>query len=66
MCNIEYPYFNIAYKDGVLFTKWGPCFCPSDESWECPACKNAEDLEAQGLDYDEEYEKAAQEKEDRK
>jgi hypothetical protein len=48
----------IAMREGVLFTKWGPCFCPIGVQGECAACKNAEAIEAAGLDYFTECENA--------
>ena len=54
--NIEYPYLEIAKKDGVLGTVWGPCLggvppgpCP------CPPCRFSDELELRGLDYVDEW-----------
>lgn len=38
--------------------KWGPCFCPVLIGETCPSCANAKRIEAAGLDWQAEYEKA--------
>ena len=49
---------HIAAIDGLLYTKWGPCFCKApEEKQDCSACANANEIESQGLDYEEEYQK---------
>ena len=48
----------IANEEGVLFTKWGPCFCDPGKEGECVACRHAQAIEDAGLDYNEEYDKA--------
>ena len=51
-------YLNIAWHDGSLGTIWGPCLDGSKDPCECKACKNANRIEAEGLDFSAEYEKA--------
>lgn len=54
-------FIEIASKEGSMYTKWGPCFCHEGAGHEvdpCIACQNANEIEAGGLDYDEEYQKA--------
>jgi hypothetical protein len=48
----------IAYQEGSLGTKWGPCICEAPGDGTCVACTHADSLERQGLDYEEEFEKA--------
>lgn len=39
---------------------WGPCFCQGLSGETCPSCANAARLEAAGLDWEDEYERAIQ------
>ncbi len=52
----------IASKDGVMYTIWGPCFCNemsgSHIGEVCISCANADDIESKGKDWDEEKKKA--------
>lgn len=48
----------IAYEEGVLFSKWGPCSDGSYDPCQCKQCKWADKLESEGKDYSEEYDKA--------
>jgi hypothetical protein len=50
---------HIAYEDGVLFSVWGPCSCSSTDDY-CIQCQHIDKLEAEGKDYEEEYQKAIQ------
>ena len=57
-------YDHIAHKNGELFTAWGPCFCdPGGVGPRCAACRNADRIEAAGLDWEEEYQKHCQDRE---
>jgi hypothetical protein len=40
--------------------QWGPCFCQALDGEQCPSCANAKRIEAAGLDWQAEYEKAIQ------
>ena len=54
-------YDHISYFDGSLGTIWGPCMgsCQGGTAGcDCPPCKNANGIEAEGKEYGEEYEKA--------
>ena len=53
-------YDYIAYKDGSLFTIWGPCTGDGtqEEQCDCPQSQHADKLEAEGKDFNEEYDKA--------
>ena len=58
-------YEYIAAVEGVLYTKWGPCFCSEkerDNGDYCISCLNANEIEASGKDWDDEYEKARKER----
>lgn len=48
----------IALREGSLFSIWGPCTDGSKLECDCPQCEHANKLEAEGKDWDEEYEKA--------
>lgn len=48
-------FLDIATKDGTAYTEFGPCFCTKDEY--CISCKKADEIEAAGLDWDEEHQK---------
>ena len=48
----------IAAKEGSLGSVWGPCTDGSKLECECPQCIHANKLEAEGKDWDTEYEKA--------
>jgi hypothetical protein len=39
---------------------WGPCFCQGLGGETCPSCANAARLDAAGLDWEGEYERAVQ------
>lgn len=56
----------IAAFDGSGGTIWGPCTDGSKMECDCPQCENANRIEAAGLDWDEEYRKAASRDFDRK
>ena len=38
--------------------QWGPCFCQALAGERCPSCVNAQRIEAAGLEWVTEYEKA--------
>jgi len=38
--------------------QWGPCFCQALAGETCPSCNHAEHLDAAGLDWETEYERA--------
>lgn len=59
-------FYVIAYNDGSLGTIWGPCTDGSKLTCDCPQCQNANRIEAEGLSWDEEYEKARLRNFDRK
>jgi hypothetical protein len=40
--------------------QWGPCFCAALAGEPCPSCDNSQRIEAAGLDWQTEYEKAIQ------
>jgi hypothetical protein len=40
--------------------QWGPCFCQALGGETCPSCSHAQSIEAAGLDWEAEYEKAVQ------
>ena len=46
----------IARTEGLMYTEWGPCFCPEPHG-ECIACKNAQRIKDAGLDCDVEFQK---------
>lgn len=48
-------YAYISWNEGSLFTKWGPCLDGSKLECDCIACKNANRIEREGLDWDAEY-----------
>ena len=48
-----------AFMDGSEYTIWGPCTGSASDSCNCPSCENASRIEAQGLDWDDEYEAAS-------
>jgi hypothetical protein len=48
----------IAYKNKSLFTVWGPCSGEGKIPCDCPQCKHADKLEAEGKDWETEYQKA--------
>ena len=54
---------HIASREGGMYTIWGPCFCTSEHPFGmngvCMSCVNANRIESKGLDWDEEYGKAA-------
>ena len=50
----------ICPKPGGICCKWGPCFCPALAGERCPSCDNSRRIEAAGLDWQTEYEKAIQ------
>lgn len=54
---IKYPFIHIAWEDGTLGTKWGPCLCGGDQPDPCLSCRHAEDLERRGLDWEDEYQR---------
>ena len=47
----------VAVNDGLMYTKWGPCFCPEPHG-TCVACLNAQRIEDAGLDWEDEFQKA--------
>jgi hypothetical protein len=47
-------------EDWRELLQWGPCFCAALAGEDCPSCANAERIEAAGLDWQAEYEKAIQ------
>ena len=52
-------YTKIAYRDGTLFTVWGPCSSNGQpDPCGCPQCKHADQLKAGGKEWEEEYQKA--------
>ena len=51
----------IAAKDGSLGSVWGPCTDGSKLECDCPQCQHANQLEAEGKDWDVEYDKARKE-----
>ena len=55
--DISYPYHIIAYKNGELFTVWGPCSGIGKDPCDCPQCQHAQKLEDAGLDWETEYQK---------
>lgn len=48
----------IAYREGSLFSIWGPCSDGTVEPCQCKQCLHANAIEKAGLDYNEEYERA--------
>ena len=48
----------VAWHEGSLGTKWGPCLDGAKFQCDCIACKNANYIESIGLDFYEEYKKA--------
>lgn len=54
--NEEFVYMGIAFNSGLLFSRWGPCICAGKN--ECESCVNANEIELNGLDWDEEFNKA--------
>ena len=48
----------VAAMEGSLFTEWGPCTDGTQMECLCPSCQNANRIEAAGLDWEEEYQKA--------
>lgn len=55
-------YDHIAYIEGSLGTIWGPCMGAGqngESQCNCGPCQNANRIEAEGLEYCEEYEKAS-------
>jgi hypothetical protein len=40
--------------------QWGQCVCIAMEGETCPSCSNSQRIEAAGLDWSTEYEKAIQ------
>lgn len=51
-------YAHIAFHDGSLGTVWGPCSDGTKFICECPQCEHANKLEADGKDWETEYEAA--------
>ena len=52
-------YNYIAFHDGSLFSIWGPCSGDGKKlHCDCPQCRHADKLAADGKDWDLEYEKA--------
>lgn len=56
--NVSFPQIEIADRNGELFSIWGPCSGNGKDPCDCPQCKHADNLAAQGLDWDDEYKKA--------
>ena len=48
----------IAYREGSLFSIWGPCSDGTVEPCQCKQCLHANAIEKAGLDYNKEYERA--------
>lgn len=58
--NVSFPFVEIAFHDGDLYTIWGPCTGIGKDSCDCPQCQHAQKIEDSGLDWDVEYRKAHQ------
>ena len=56
-CSVANVFSHIAYHDGTLFTVWGPCSDGRKDPCDCPQCSHAAKLEAEGKDWEREYQK---------
>lgn len=53
-------YAYIAFHEGSLGTVWGPCSDGRTDPCECPQCRHANELSANGKDWNTEYRAAKQ------